>query len=81
MTADQNSCSDMRHGLNTTAAAAEFVERVTFAALPAEAIRIGTRCLLDGIGLFVAGSEENAVQILAAEAAKVGGRLINQLSV
>jgi 2-methylcitrate dehydratase PrpD len=74
MTPDQNAYGDMRDGLRTTVAAAEFVERVTFAALPAEAIRIGTRCLLDGLGLFVAGSEEHSVELLVAEAAEMGGR-------
>ncbi|HEX2244220.1 MAG TPA: hypothetical protein VHK27_13430 [Gammaproteobacteria bacterium] len=37
----------------TTAAAAEFVQNITYDALPAEALRIGTRCLIDGLGLFV----------------------------
>lgn len=73
MTADQNSYEDRLRG-RTTAAAAEFLERVTFAALPAEAIRIGRRCLLDGLGLFVAGSEEHSVELLIAEAVETGGR-------
>ena len=60
--------------LKTTAAAAEFVERITFDAIPAEAIRIGTRCLLDGLGLFVAGSEEHTVQLLVEDAEQTGGR-------
>jgi len=60
-------------GLKTTAAAAEFVEKVTLDAIPAEALRIGTRCLLDGLGLFVAGSEERTVQILADDAQQTGG--------
>jgi 2-methylcitrate dehydratase PrpD len=60
-------------GLKTTAAAAEFVEKVTFDEIPAEALRIGTRCLLDGLGLFVAGSEERTVQILADDAQQTGG--------
>ena len=60
--------------LKTTAAAAEFVENVTFDAIPAEAIRIGTRCLLDGLGLFVAGSQEHTVQLLVEDAEQTGGR-------
>ena len=59
-------------GLKTTAAAAEFVERITFEAIPAEAVRVGTRCLLDGLGLFVAGSEEHTVQLLVDDAAQTG---------
>lgn len=60
--------------MNTTAAAAAFVENVRFNDLPAAAIRIGTRCLLDGLGLFVAGSEEHSVALLVDEAAQMGGR-------
>jgi 2-methylcitrate dehydratase PrpD len=32
------------------------------------------RCLLDGLGLFVAGAEEHSVQIIADEAEQTGGR-------
>ena len=60
--------------MKVTAAAAAFVENVTFDAIPAEALRIGTRCLLDGLGLFVAGSEEHTVQLLVEEAEQMGGR-------
>lgn len=59
--------------LKTTAAATEFIENVTHDAIPPEASRIGTRCLLDGLGLFVAGSEEHSVKILAEEAEQTGG--------
>ncbi len=57
-----------------TAQAAQFIETVGFADLPAEAIRIGTRCVLDGLGLYVAGSEETSVRLLIDEAAETGGR-------
>ena len=60
--------------LKTTAAAADFVEKIHVDAIPAEALRIGTRCLIDGLGLFVAGSEEHTVQLLVEEAKDVGGR-------
>ncbi|MBM4260043.1 MAG: MmgE/PrpD family protein [Deltaproteobacteria bacterium] len=72
--ADNNPFAAIPAGLKTTAAAAAFVESVTFDAIPAEAVRIGTRCLLDGLGLFVAGSEEHTVQILVEEAEQIGGR-------
>src|SRR5687768_8748875 len=75
MTTQKNSSGTISEGIKTTAEAAEFVEDVTFKAIPAEALRIGTRCLLDGLGLFVAGSEEDSVQILAEEAAQAGGRM------
>jgi len=72
--AERNPYATIPDGLTTTAAAAAFVENVAFQDLPAEALRIGTRCLLDGLGLLVAGSEERSVQILAEEAAEAGGR-------
>jgi 2-methylcitrate dehydratase PrpD len=74
MTADQNSFASVTEGLKTTAAAAAFVEQVTADDLPNEAVRIGTRCVLDGVGLYVAGSEEHSVKLLMDEAEHVGGR-------
>jgi 2-methylcitrate dehydratase PrpD len=74
MTADQNAFANIPEGLRTTAAAAAFVENVTVADIPAEAVRIGRRCLLDGLGLFVAGSEEHSVRLLIDEAEEQGGR-------
>ncbi|HEX7226643.1 MAG TPA: MmgE/PrpD family protein [Candidatus Binatia bacterium] len=74
MTADQNSFASVSEGLKTTAAAAAFVEQVTADDLPNEAVRIGTRCVLDGVGLYVAGSEEHSVKLLMDEAEHVGGR-------
>jgi 2-methylcitrate dehydratase PrpD len=74
MSADQNTDAPIPDALNTTAAAAEFIENITFNEIPAEALRIGARCLLDALGLFVAGSEEHAVQILVEEAEQMGGR-------
>ena len=72
--AEQNPFATIPDGLNTTAVAAEFVEKVTFAGIPTEALRIGTRCLLDGLGLLVAGSEELSVALLIEEAEQSGGR-------
>jgi 2-methylcitrate dehydratase PrpD len=74
MATQKSSSGTIPEGIRTTAAAAEFVEDVTFNAIPAEALRIGTRCLLDGLGLFVAGSKEHSVQILVDEAEQMGGR-------
>jgi 2-methylcitrate dehydratase PrpD len=74
MTADENAFAKIPDVLKTTAAAAAFVENVRFADIPAEAMRIGTRCLLDGLGLFVAGSEEHSVRLLIEEAEQTGGR-------
>ena len=74
MAAEKNSYAKIPDGLKTTAAAAEFVESVNFKDIPAEAVRIGSRCVLDGLGLFVAGSEERSVQILVEEAEQMGGQ-------
>src|SRR6185437_11996642 len=74
MAAEQNPFAKIPAELNTTAAAASFIESISYAAIPAEAIRIGTRCLLDGLGLFVAGSEEHTVEILVEDAAATGGQ-------
>ncbi|HEX5606759.1 MAG TPA: MmgE/PrpD family protein [Candidatus Binatia bacterium] len=74
MAAEQNPFAKIPAGLSTTAAAAAFIESVNYAAIPSDAVRIGTRCLLDGLGLFVAGSEEHSVEIIADEAAHTGGR-------
>jgi 2-methylcitrate dehydratase PrpD len=72
--AEQNPFAPLPSGTKVTAAAAAFVEKLTFDTIPAEALRIGTRCLLDGLGLFVAGSEEHTVQLLVEEAEQMGGR-------
>ena len=72
--AEQNTFATISDGMKTTAAAAAFVENVSFADIPTEAMRIGTRCLLDGLGLFVAGSEEHSVRLLIEEAEQTGGR-------
>jgi 2-methylcitrate dehydratase PrpD len=71
---DQNPFATIADGLKTTGAAAEFVENVTPNNIPPEAMRIGIRCLLDGLGLFVAGSEEHSVRLLIEEAEQIGGR-------
>ena len=74
MSTDENVFANIPDGLKTTAAAAAFVENVTLDDIPAEAMRLGTRCLLDGLGLFVAGSEEYSVGLLIEEAQQMGGR-------
>ena len=50
MAADQNPFAKIPDGLKTTAPAAKFVEEISFDAIPAEAVRVGTRCLVDGLG-------------------------------
>lgn len=74
MTANSNPLAAIPDETNTTAAAAAFVENVGLADIPGEAMRIGTRCLLDGLGLYVAGSEEHSVKLLVEEAEQSAGR-------
>jgi 2-methylcitrate dehydratase PrpD len=74
MTAEANSFATIPAGLRTTAAAASFVENVRFGDIPAAAVQIGRRCVLDGLGLFIAGSEEDSVKLLCEEAEQMGGR-------
>ena len=73
MTAEQNSYATTLTGSKTTAAAASFIESVSYETVPRDALRIATRCLLDGLGLLVAGSEEPSVRLLVDEAEATGG--------
>ena len=74
MSAIQNAFAKMPAQSQITAEASAFIEAVQFEQIPEEGLRIGTRCLLDGLGLYVAGSGESAVQILIDEARDAGGR-------
>jgi 2-methylcitrate dehydratase PrpD len=57
-----------------TERAAKFIEKTSFDNIPEEAIAIGKRCLLDGLGLFVSGSDHETAEILAELAADQGGK-------
>jgi 2-methylcitrate dehydratase PrpD len=59
---------------NVTKAACAFIEASSYDALPAEAVRIARRCILDGLALFVAGSDEESVEVLVKDARDIGGR-------
>lgn len=74
MAVTKNAFATMPQGLSVTADAAAFVESVRFESIPPDALKIGTRCILDAAGLYVAGSEEHSVHILIEEAAETGGR-------
>jgi 2-methylcitrate dehydratase PrpD len=72
-------CGENNTGLNVseshvTQDACAFTERVRYADLPAEALKIGSRCILDTLGLYVAGADEPSVGILIEEARDIGGR-------
>lgn len=74
MSVAQNAFAEMPQDTQITAQAAEFIETVCYEDIPAEALRIGKRCLLDGLALYVAGSEEHSVHMLVEEALATGGR-------
>lgn len=74
MAVTNNAFAVMPADLAVTDAAVAFLETVRFEDVPAEALRIGTRCILDALGLYVAGSEEHSVHILIDEAEEIGGR-------
>ncbi|MEM9210778.1 MAG: MmgE/PrpD family protein, partial [Pseudomonadota bacterium] len=74
MSVAQNAFAKMPEGTTITDEAVAFVESVTFANIPEEALRIGKRCIIDSLGLYVAGSEEESIGILRAEAEELGGR-------
>lgn len=74
MSVELNAFATMPTDTHVTAEAAEFIETVRYEDIPAEALRIGNRCLLDGLGLYVAGSDEHTVEILIEEALETGGR-------
>jgi len=57
-----------------TAAAIRFIEGTSYADLPAEALAIGRRCMVDTVGLYLAGSREHSVRILIEAALAQGGR-------
>ena len=57
-----------------TRQALRFVETTSYADLSDEALRIGRRCIVDALGLYLAGSREHSVEILIADALEQGGR-------
>ncbi|MDA4845788.1 MmgE/PrpD family protein [Hoeflea poritis] len=74
MSVARNIFADMPEQTAITDAAADFIERTGYADLPEEATRIAKRCVLDGLGLYVAGSDHEMVEILIEEARETGGR-------
>ncbi|WP_313054784.1 MmgE/PrpD family protein [Pseudomonas lopnurensis] len=73
MAIQRNQYAEVPDDSRITAAVATFIEEVTFQQIPTEAVRIGKRCLLDGLGLFVAGSDHETARIVAAMAMEQGG--------
>jgi 2-methylcitrate dehydratase PrpD len=57
-----------------TAAVVEFIGSSAFEHLPAEAVAIGKRCLIDALGVMLAGSTQDAGSILRAYVHEKPGR-------
>lgn len=74
MAVTSNDFATVPDGMTITEDAARFVETLRYDDIPAEAIRIGQRCMLDAAGLYVAGSEEHSVHMLVEDARETGGR-------
>ena len=49
-----------------TGAVVEFIQTARLAAFPADALAIGKRCIIDGLGVLLAGSTQDAGRILHA---------------
>ncbi|WP_342362817.1 MmgE/PrpD family protein [Terrarubrum flagellatum] len=62
-----------------TAQALRFIERTTYADISPEALRIARRCMVDTIGLYLAGSQEHSIQILIEDALAQGGKAESSL--
>ncbi|MCP3054424.1 MmgE/PrpD family protein [Aurantimonas marianensis] len=79
MTADDDDLTGL------TTACVNFVQRLRFADLPDEAVRLSKRCLIDGCGVMLAGSEQPIMTPLGRFIASQGGpgqsRLLGDASV
>lgn len=61
-------------GTNITAGAARFASQLGYADLPSEALHVGRRCMIDGIGQFIAGSTTGPVRLVRDDVLDQGGR-------
>ena len=74
MAIQKNQFAEVPEDSEITAAAAEFIEQSRYDDIPADALAIGRRCVLDGLGLQVAGTDHETAVLLARSAADQGGR-------
>ena len=63
----------MSDSRSLTAEAADFAANLKFADIPGEAIHIAKRCVLDGLAVMLAGSEQEAIDIAERYIRKTGG--------
>jgi 2-methylcitrate dehydratase PrpD len=71
---ESNPYAEMPANTTITADVARFIERSQLRSVPEDAVHVGTRCILDGLGLFVCGSGNESTKIQAELAAEMGGR-------
>jgi 2-methylcitrate dehydratase PrpD len=74
MSIQKNQFADVPADSHVTERAAKFIETTVFNTIPEAAFKIGKRCLLDGLGLYVAGSDHESTLILANLAEEQGGK-------
>ena len=74
MSIQQNPFAEVPQSSHITDRAVEFIEKTRFESIPPEAINIGKRCLLDGLALYVAGSDHKSTAILSENAVEQGGK-------
>ena len=74
MAIQKNHYADVPEDSQITAAAAEFIDQTRYSDIPSEALAIGRRCVLDGVGLLTAGLDHETTILLAQAAADQGGR-------
>jgi 2-methylcitrate dehydratase PrpD len=55
-----------------TREAGEFVSKLQYEDLPSEALRIGKRCVLDGLGVILAGSSQECTEIVRKYSQAIG---------
>lgn len=59
--------------LGITRQAVEFIQDASYSDLPADVLRMGRRCILDGVGQYLAGCDTDAVRLVSAQVEEQGG--------
>ncbi|HVS23324.1 MAG TPA: MmgE/PrpD family protein [Gammaproteobacteria bacterium] len=65
----------MTNQASATGAVVGFVGKARFAGFPSEAVAIAKRCIIDGLGVLLAGSTQRAAEIVAAHVRGGGTRV------
>src|SRR5688572_24142376 len=60
--------------VRATGAVVDFISRTRWTDLPKEAVEIGKRCIIDGLGVMLAGSTQDASNILREDVKGTDGR-------